>query len=90
MSARRPIQTATAWLAAHWFPQWHGHQDKHRAHAALLCSGRSVLLTCREYAIRTGQQYGIWGGLSEHDLAGLIRRRRRQRDNESGPERAAS
>ncbi len=40
-----------------------------------VCRGCEVRLECLEYALRNGEKFGIWGGLSERER----RRIRRQR-----------
>lgn len=40
------------------------------------CAGCPVMEMCRDWAVVTGQEYGIWGGLAEHELAELRRERR--------------
>jgi WhiB family redox-sensing transcriptional regulator len=43
--------------------------------ARSVCSGCEVRLECLEYALRHGEKFGIWGGMSERER----RRIRRQR-----------
>lgn len=43
------------------------------ADALAVCQRCPVVTDCREWALATGQAYGIWGGLTEHERAGLIR-----------------
>ncbi|MFE4177140.1 WhiB family transcriptional regulator [Streptomyces sp. NPDC056909] len=38
-----------------------------------------VMATCRDWALETGQDHGVWGGLSETDRRSLKRRAARQR-----------
>jgi WhiB family redox-sensing transcriptional regulator len=33
-----------------------------------ICAGCTVVEKCRQYAIGTGQKYGIWGGMTELEL----------------------
>jgi WhiB family redox-sensing transcriptional regulator len=40
-----------------------------------VCTGCEVRMACLEYALRNGEKFGIWGGLSERER----RRIRRQR-----------
>jgi WhiB family redox-sensing transcriptional regulator len=43
----------------------------------LICQGCPVQFQCLEYAVRTNQRFGIWGGKSEKERR-IIRKRRRQ------------
>lgn len=46
-----------------------------REHEALqVCHTCPVILECRSYALRTGQEFGIWGGLTAEARAQLTRR----------------
>ena len=36
--------------------------------ALAICAGCPVQVACREFAIRTGQEFGVWGGLDEVEL----------------------
>ena len=36
--------------------------------AKAICASCSAVLQCRSFAVRTGQVFGIWGGLSEEEL----------------------
>ena len=36
--------------------------------AKAICASCPAVLQCRSFAVRTGQVFGIWGGLSEEDL----------------------
>ncbi len=40
-----------------------------------MCGGCEVRMECLEYALRHGEKFGIWGGMSERER----RRIRRQR-----------
>ena len=44
-----------------------------RSEATRLCHGCPVLRECLEYAVASGQSYGVWGGMSERDRAVLSR-----------------
>lgn len=46
------------------------------AHAQAVCRACPVLGDCLDFALRTGQQYGIWGGLTGEERRGLHRARR--------------
>jgi len=45
--------------------------------AILICNQCSVLNECKEFALKTKQQYGIWGGLTEEQLNSERRKRGR-------------
>jgi WhiB family redox-sensing transcriptional regulator len=36
--------------------------------AKAICASCPAVLQCRSFAVRTGQVFGIWGGLSEEEL----------------------
>lgn len=40
------------------------------------CRGCVVREACREYALRTGQKHGVWGGLSERERRRIRKQRR--------------
>ena len=44
--------------------------------AKSLCQECPIRNLCGEYAINTGQEYGIWGGLTGEDITALRSRRR--------------
>ncbi|MEV7683236.1 WhiB family transcriptional regulator [Streptomyces sp. NPDC088341] len=47
--------------------------------AKAVCHRCSVMKTCRSWALESGQEHGVWGGLSEADRRSLKRRAARQR-----------
>ncbi len=47
------------------------------AAAKAVCAGCEVRLKCLEWAMATGQDSGVWGGLSEEERRALRRARRR-------------
>lgn len=51
--------------------------DDHRA--LRVCAGCPVRVNCAEWAIATNQQHGIWGGLTQDQLAAIRRQRREAR-----------
>lgn len=61
------------------------HPDGERGRARIererrakeICAMCPVLEHCREYALRVGEPYGVWGGLSETERALLQRPTRR-------------
>ena len=42
-----------------------------------------VVQQCAAYALRVGEPYGVWGGLSESDRTALLRLRARQRQQQA-------
>lgn len=54
-----------------------GEQAEHDALA--ICRICPVRAECLAYAVRTGQEYGIWGGAPQHELRRLIAADRRGR-----------
>ena len=52
-------------------------RDKARTRLAQsICAQCVVRVECLEYALTTGQEFGIWGGASEKELKAMLRRRR--------------
>ena len=47
--------------------------------AKTVCTECSVRMECLEWAMSTGQEAGVWGGLSEDERRALRRARRRGR-----------
>ena len=47
--------------------------------AKSICTTCPVADECLDYALRTCQKYGIWGGASERDRRGMRRRNREER-----------
>ncbi|OBJ73005.1 WhiB family transcriptional regulator [Mycobacterium sp. 1274756.6] len=47
--------------------------------AKAMCRSCPVLTECRAHALRVGEPYGIWGGLSESERAQMLRRVDRRR-----------
>lgn len=45
------------------------------AEAKAVCATCPALQACREYALRNGEIYGVWGGLGEADRRELLERR---------------
>lgn len=46
--------------------------------AKTICAGCDVRVDCLEYALRTQEPYGVWGGLNESERRSVLRERRRQ------------
>lgn len=59
------------------------HPDGERGHARIrrenrakaICKQCPVIEQCREHALRVGESYGIWGGLSEAERMTILRQR---------------
>jgi WhiB family redox-sensing transcriptional regulator len=45
-------------------------------HAKAVCAGCEVRAECLDYALETGQKFGVWGGTSERERRSLRRIRR--------------
>lgn len=56
-----------------FFPE-KGHSGKQ---AKAVCSACPVRTDCKEFALKTLQQFGVWGGLTEPERRAEIRRRAR-------------
>lgn len=52
------------------------------AAAKAICASCPVAAPCREYALRTNQEYGVWGGLDEEERRAIRRVWRRQRQTQ--------
>lgn len=67
-----------------------GEKDAREARAKASCIQCPVRERCLEYALKIGEEHGIWGGLNEQERRQLLRRRandrleRRERHDESG------
>ncbi|WP_433893388.1 WhiB family transcriptional regulator [Streptomyces sp. CA-111067] len=62
-----------------FFPVGNGGSALMQAQRAkAVCAGCPVIESCREWAMRTGQDAGVWGGLSEEERRSLKRRRARR------------
>ncbi len=54
------------------------------ADAKLVCSGCPAQSVCLEWALTTGQNHGIWGGLDGEERRALRRRRARAARRDRG------
>jgi WhiB family transcriptional regulator, redox-sensing transcriptional regulator len=50
-----------------------GIAQREIAEALAVCARCAVQAPCREFALRTRQQHGIWGGMTEHERRRLWR-----------------
>ena len=49
--------------------------------AKAVCGGCEVRIECLEYALRNGEKFGIWGGMSERERRRIRRQRALARRN---------
>lgn len=54
-----------------------GDKEQRILMAKKVCGTCPVIEECRKFAIETRQRYGVWGGLSEEEIARAVRRRQR-------------
>jgi WhiB family redox-sensing transcriptional regulator len=47
-------------------------REQRIAQAKAVCRACPAIQECREHALRVREPYGIWGGLSEDERAGLL------------------
>lgn len=59
-----------------FFPQRGAHHVVNKAKA--ICAGCEVRTDCLDYALRTNQRVGIWGGVAGHELRQLSSQHRRK------------
>jgi WhiB family redox-sensing transcriptional regulator len=43
--------------------------------AKAICAGCPVRIECLEYALRTRESHGVWGGMNEYERRALLRER---------------
>ncbi|MDO5671528.1 MAG: WhiB family transcriptional regulator [Actinomycetaceae bacterium] len=60
-----------------------GTRRRRAAAAKAICAECPVISQCREYALKTREPYGIWGGLSEEERAAIIASKRRTKVSRS-------
>ena len=58
-------------------PEVREEREVRERRAKALCGACPVRMDCLEYAVRTREPYGIWGGLNEMERRVLLRRRDR-------------
>lgn len=49
-----------------------GQRRRNEREAARICEECPVLATCRAHALRTGERYGVWGGLTENQRLRIL------------------
>lgn len=57
-------------------------KEEREVAAKAVCTGCRVRDECLDYAIKAGERYGIWGGMTPHERRALLRRRTREADSE--------
>ncbi len=62
--------------ASDGFDIWHPEKGGSTAEAKRICVSCVVRSECLEYALASGERYGIYGGKSERERRDIIRRRR--------------
>lgn len=55
-----------------FFPDYHGPENSREAKA--ICAGCDVRRECLDWAMKTNEQYGVWGGLSAPERRRLRRK----------------
>ena len=70
-------ETASLFFAPNHF-ETKLEKDTREHQAKAICSACPVRVECLEYAIRTHETHGIWGGLNELERRLLIRHRERE------------
>lgn len=55
-----------------------GTRDYERAAVKAMCSSCPVRTACLEYALDNREQWGVWGGLTEHERRPLLKDRPRR------------
>jgi WhiB family redox-sensing transcriptional regulator len=67
-----------------FFPPNHSEPKEERLHrehrAKAICAICPVRVECLEYAVRTREPHGVWGGLNELERRLLLRERERRAD----------
>lgn len=66
-----------------WFPN--GTDTEGQRRAKELCATCPVVVECLQYALDNGEDYGVWGGLSEQERANARRRARAAADRTTPP-----
>lgn len=65
----------TSWFFAPAYFEKRWEKDAREAKAKAVCVRCPVREECLEYALRTREPHGIWGGLNEMERRALLRRR---------------
>lgn len=76
--ASRPAwhrQAACRWRPQEWWYPDRQHADDGRQ-AREICDGCPVRAECAEFAIEHGEEFGVWGGLSERERRAIRRERK--------------
>ena len=63
-------------LCAQTFPEaFFPEQGSSARDAKRICAACPVKAQCLEYALRNGERFGVWGGLSERERRALVKAR---------------
>lgn len=54
-------------------------REAREATAKAICATCPVVAECLDHALSVREPYGVWGGMTEHERAELLTRRRRAR-----------
>ena len=65
----------TSWFFAPNYFEKRWEKDAREAKAKAVCARCPVRDECLEYALRTREPHGIWGGLNEMERRAVLRRR---------------
>lgn len=55
-----------------WFPPASDHDGQ--AYAKALCTACPVIVECLDYALSAGEDYGVWGGMTEDERRAVRRK----------------
>jgi WhiB family transcriptional regulator, redox-sensing transcriptional regulator len=67
-------EDASAFFAPNYFEK-RSEKDAREAAAKLICARCPVREPCLEYALRTRESHGVWGGRNEMERRALLRQR---------------
>nr|WP_308379306.1 WhiB family transcriptional regulator [Streptomyces sp. ISL-43] len=65
-------------------------REERDAAAKRVCAGCPVRTACLDYALRTREPFGVWGGLTEEERRALPRPSRAGRSPATAPDRTAT
>jgi WhiB family redox-sensing transcriptional regulator len=65
-------EDATLFFAPNYFER-RGEKDRREAKAKAICARCPVRQPCLDYALRTRDPHGVWGGLNELERRQLLR-----------------
>ena len=70
-------EDSALFFAPNYFEQRY-QKDAREAKAKAICHVCPVRIECLEYALRTREPYGLWGGLNEVERRNVLRERERR------------